>query len=163
MSESAAEERYAIERLKYRYMRYLDTKDWAGMAEVFTEDAVGEWSGGKIRKEGAASILEFFRESMDSPQFLSSHRVHQPEIDLHSDTEASAIWALEDTVVMREYGLLLQGAAFYEDDYRKVDGIWKISRTGYRRTFEYIVPTESLPGFRVTASFWDTGGQSLLV
>ena len=30
----------AIKRLKARYFRTMDTKDWAGMRQVFTEDVV---------------------------------------------------------------------------------------------------------------------------
>ena len=41
--------------------------------------------------------------------------------------------------------MLIQGAAFYEDTYvRTADG-WRISATGYRRSFEYLVPTSDLP------------------
>ena len=30
---------------------------------------------------------------------------------------------------------ILTGAAFYSDEYQKIDGEWKISRTGYERTY----------------------------
>ncbi len=158
-----SQDRYQIERLKYSYMRFLDTKDWTSMRSLLAEDAVGEWSGGKIHKVGREGIIAFFEESMSSERFLSSHRVHHPEIEFQSDTEATGIWALEDTVVMQDFGLLLQGAAFYRDEYRKVDGTWLFARTGYQRTFEYVIPMTSLDGFRVTASLWETGGQSQLV
>ena len=158
-----AAERYQIERLKYAYMRCLDTKLWDEMRTLFAPDAVGEWSGGKLHYEGVDAIMAFLTESMSSERFLSSHRVHHPEIDFISPTEAKGVWALEDTVVMEEWNLLLQGAAFYEDAYRKVDGRWLFARTGYRRTFEYVIPTTTIPGFRLTASLWGTDGQSQLV
>ena len=37
----------AIKRLKYRYMRCLDQKRWAELAECFTEDATTAYGGGK--------------------------------------------------------------------------------------------------------------------
>ena len=37
----------AIKRLKYKYMRCLDQKGWAELAECFTEDATTSYGGGK--------------------------------------------------------------------------------------------------------------------
>jgi hypothetical protein len=39
--------------------------------------------------------------------------------------------------------------------------VWKIAHTGYKRTFETIMPM-SKNGMSVTASWWTTGGQSAL-
>ena len=57
---------------------------------------------------------------------------------------------------------VLFGAAFYDDSFRKVDGRWLIERTAYRRSFEAMVPTASVPGFQLTASWWATDGRSSL-
>ena len=46
-----------IKRVKYRYMRAIDQKRWDDLAEVFTEDAVAEYSGGKYRYEGRDAIV----------------------------------------------------------------------------------------------------------
>lgn len=152
-----------IEELKYAYMRCLDTKEWGEMAELLTDDAVGEWSGGKLTRTGKPEILAFFHESMDSVEFLSAHHAHMPELKLLGPDAAIGTWALEDTVVMGEYSLLLHGSAIYHDEYRREDGRWKIARTGYKRTFEYIIPTNSISGYQLTASRWGTDGKSTLV
>lgn len=152
-----------IEQVKYAYMRLLDTKEFDGLTEVLTPDAVADWSGGKIHREGRQAIIDYLHETMSDHQFLSSHRVHHPEIHLIGPDSATGTWALEDTVVMGQYGLLLHGAAFYTDTYRRTDDGWRISHTGYRRTFEYIIPTAKVDGFRLTASWWGTDGQSELV
>ena len=88
-----------IKRLKYKYMRCLDQKKWDEMADCFTDDAVAEYSGGKYTYEGRDAILGFFRAAMGSTSFLSSHRVHHPEIDLTGPTTATGTWALEDVVI----------------------------------------------------------------
>src|SRR5436189_87501 len=74
-------------------------KRWDEMADCFTDDAVAEYSGGKYTYEGRDAILGFFRAAMGSTSFLSSHRVHQPEIDLTGAATATGIWALEDVVI----------------------------------------------------------------
>jgi bile-acid 7alpha-dehydratase len=152
----------AIKRLKYRYARCLDQKLWDDLAGCLTEDAVAEYSAGKYRQEGRDAIVTWISEAMGAESFLSSHRMHHPEIDLTGPDTARGTWALEDTVVETGYGITIQGAAFYEDEYRKVDGEWRIARTGYKRTYEELLPRASIEGLRLTASWWGTGGASEL-
>lgn len=150
-----------IKQVKYRYLRCLDTKDWDGLALVLTPDATASYSGGRYTYSGRDEIVAFVSRNMGREQFHSSHRAHHPEITLDGDT-ATATWALEDTVLDTEWGFLLFGAAFYEDTYVRTAEGWRISHTGYRRSFEATLPTASVPGFAVTASWWATGGQSSL-
>lgn len=151
-----------IKRLKYKYMRCLDQKLWDEMAETLADDAVASYSAGKYAFAGKAAILEFFRVSMGSPSFLSSHRVHHPEIDLTSATTATGVWALEDVVVDASRDFSLRGAAFYTDDYVKIDGRWLIQRTAYKRTYEEVWKRSVPAPQHLTASWFETGGQSQL-
>ena len=138
--------------------------DWSRdeIETCFTPDAIAEYSAGGYRFEGRDAIVDFLRRSMGSEQFLSSHRCHQPEIDLTSPTTATGVWALEDTVVHLDHDVTIQGAAFYADEYAAEGGTWRITRTGYRRTYEEIFPGSSIQGLRLTASWWATGGRSEL-
>jgi hypothetical protein len=151
-----------IKRLKYKYLRCLDQKLWDEMVECFTEDAVAEYSGGKYTYDGRQAILDFLRRSMGAESFHSSHRVHHPELELTSETTATGVWALEDVVVETKWEITIRGAAFYRDEYVKEQGRWRIRRTGYLRTYEEIQPRKDVPGLRLTASWWATGGRSEL-
>jgi hypothetical protein len=99
---------------------------------------------------------------MASEKFLSSHRCVHPEITLVDEQHATGIWAFDDTVVMMDYDIRLRGAGFYQDEYLRTDGGWRISHTGYRRTFEEVMPRASIEGLKLTASFWETDGRSTL-
>ena len=82
-----------------------------------------------------------------------------------SRNEATEKWRedLEDVVVDTQWNLTIRGAAFYEDEYRKGDdGVWRICRTGYKRTYEEIFPRGDFAGLKLTASWWGTGGRSEL-
>jgi hypothetical protein len=151
-----------IKRVKYAYLRCLDQKDWDGLEEVLAPDATASYSGGRYTYTGRDEIIGFISRNMGRQAFHSSHRVHHPEITLVDGDHATATWALEDTVLDTDWNFLLGGAAFYEDRYRKVDGEWRIEHTGYRRSFEYLLPTTGLEGFSVTASWWATDGRSQL-
>ena len=143
------EEIEAIKRLKYRYMRCIDQKLWKEMETCFTPDATSAYSGGKYAFQGRDAIMKFLTESMSRATFLSSHRVHQPEIELTSATTAIGSWALEDWVIDEQHGITIHGAAFYRDEYVKVGGEWKIRHTGYERTFEEMAPRKE-QGWRIT-------------
>jgi predicted GH43/DUF377 family glycosyl hydrolase len=71
---------------------------------------------------------------------MTLHQGHHPEITLLSDSEASGIWYLHDIVINLVDNTKLEGNGFYDDRYRKIDGEWKISHTGYRRTFDIKQP-----------------------
>ena len=150
-----------IKALKYKYLRCLDTKDWEGIAEVFTPDATAAYSGGAYSATGRDEIVGFLVRNMGSETFHSSHRCTHPEITVDGET-ASGTWALDDTVIDATLGILIQGAAFYSDTYVRVGDRWLISSTGYRRSFEYLVPLADLPNLTLTASWWATGGSSTL-
>ena len=100
-------------------------------------------------------------KNMSRDAFHTSHRVHHPEIEFLSPTEATGTWAMEDVNVDNELDFYLTGAGFYEDQYVKIDDAWKIQHTGYKRTFETIMPMAA-NRMALTASWWTTNGQSAL-
>ena len=144
----------AIKRLKYKYMRGVDEKLWDEVRETLAEDATCAYSGGKYAYDGRDAIMNFLVESMQRDTFLSSHRLHQPEIDITSETSATGIWALEDTVIDLQFEITLRGAAFYRDEYVKIDGQWLIKHTGYERTYEEIQSRKAVEGLALLDNRW---------
>jgi len=144
----------AIKRLKYKYLRCLDQKRWAELAECFTENATSAYSGGKFAFDGRDAILDFLSKAMGADSFISSHTVHHPEIELTSETTATGTWALQDVVIETNAQIVIRGAAFYRDEYVKVDGEWKILFTGYERTYEETYSRADIPSLRLTANCW---------
>ena len=64
-------------------------------------------------------------------------------------------------VIDTRFDMSIRGAAFYEDEYRKGDdGVWRISRTGYERTYEEMIPRKSIEGLTLTESRWQGKGGS---
>jgi hypothetical protein len=145
----------AIETLKYRYVRLIDTKGWDELETLLVPDATATYSDGKYSFEGRDAIMAFLRDAMASTNMLTSHKVHQPEIEIEGD-RASATWALDDVVVHLDYNMTIRGAAFYRDEYVKVDGEWKIKHTGYERIYEEMEPRREET--RITARRWPPAG-----
>ena len=151
----------AIKRLKYKYQRCLDTKRWDELRDCFTEDAQAAYSGGKFSFDGRDAIMKFLQGAMGAESFHSSHVVSQPEIDFIDERHATGCWCLQDYVIDTSFDMSLRGAAFYEDEYQKGDdGVWRISKTGYERTYEEMIPRKSIEGLMLTESRWQGKGGS---
>ncbi len=134
-----------IQRVKYRYLRALDTKHWDEFADTLTEDVIGDYGeslGEKHHFTDRESLVEFMRSSMPVG-LISEHRVTHPEIDVDGD-EAAGIWYLQDKIIVPEFDFMLIGAGFYRDRYRRTADGWKISVTGYDRTYDASFSTAAL-------------------
>lgn len=137
-----------IKRLKYAYLRCLDTKRWDELAATFTEDATAAYDSGRYSYTGRDAIMEFLRGALDNPKIVSMHHAHHPEIELIDSSNARGVWYLEDMVIFTEANMVIRGAAFYDDRYVKVGGRWLIRHTGYVRTFEEMLGRGDVQHFR---------------
>jgi hypothetical protein len=114
----------AIKQLKGRYFRTLDTKDWAGLRQVFTDDVVVDTtaSGGAV-VSGAEEFLPYLREVIGD--VVTVHHGHTPEIELTSATTATGVWAMED-MLRWPNGQEMHGYGHYHETYEKAGGAWSI-------------------------------------
>ena len=119
-----------IKKLKARYFRTMDTKDWQGLHDCFTEDLVADFRDAPgIYTQGRE---EYMRHLTDILQAASTvHHGHCPEIELIDASKATGIWAMEDRVKLP--GLSLQGWGHYHETYRKEHGQWRIATTRLSR------------------------------
>jgi hypothetical protein len=126
----------AIRRLKYAYFRTLDLKQFDQLGELLTEDATASYEDGRTTLEGRTAIVGWLIEALSSPDIVTEHHGHHPEIDLTSDTTATGNWYLQDRVIIPSADLEIGGTAFYTDRYAKTGEGWRIAHTGYMRVFE---------------------------
>lgn len=129
----------AIKRLKARYCRYLDTKEWDRWRTLFADDFRGDTTegGGRV-VVGADEFVAFVRGNVGKPSQPTAHQVHAPEIELTSPTAARAVWALQDVVRLAP-GIDLVGYGHYHETYEKADGQWQIKTLKLTRLREDIV------------------------
>lgn len=149
MTDFAAIE--SIKQVKYRYLRALDTKNWDEFATTLTEDVIADYgasAGAEHRFTDRASLVDFMRRSLPA-DMITEHRVNHPEITVAGPDAASGIWYLQDRVIMPAYDLMLIGAAFYHDRYRRTAEGWQISATGYQRTYDATMALSGIAGFKL--------------
>jgi len=121
----------AIRNLKARYFRTMDTKDWDGMRQVFTDDVVVDTtaSGGNVIA-GADEFVDFLKATLD--EVVTVHHGHMPEIELTSPTTATGVWALNDILVWPD-GMRMDGYGHYHEVYERGDEGWLIKSTTLTR------------------------------
>ena len=118
----------AIKQLKARYFRTMDTKDWDGMREVFTEDVVIDTtaSGGNVTT-GAAEFVAFLRATLVDT--VTVHHGHMPEITITGTDTATGVWAMFDYLEFpTDPPSGFRGFGHYEEEYVREDGAWLIKR-----------------------------------
>ena len=121
----------AIKALKARYFRFLDTKQWAAWRDLFTDDA--RFEGTSRLFAGPDDFCAATAAWLDDA--VTVHQGFMPEITIEGDDEASGVWAMADLVqfdtVIAEgayAGMIgFQGYGHYREQYRRVDGAWKIA------------------------------------
>ena len=133
-------------RLKYRYLRTLDSKKWEEFEDCFVPEATGDYNG--LVFDDRASLVSYMRDNLGEG-LLTLHQAHHPEIDIDGDT-ATGHWYLQDKVIVEAFKFMLEGAAFYEDRCVRTSDGWRIAHTGYRRTFELSYSLDQLEGHRLT-------------
>jgi uncharacterized protein (TIGR02246 family) len=123
----------AIRLLKARYFRTMDTKDWDGMRQVFTDDVVidtTDSSGAVV--SGADEFMTFLQGVLNGA--VTIHQGHMPEIELTSESTATGIWALNDIVIWPN-GMRLDGYGHYHETYEKNAGRWRIKSSRLTRLY----------------------------
>lgn len=116
----------AVKKLKARYCNAADAGDKDLFLGCFTSDAT--WDGGESfgRYEGRDAIRGLF-ESLPKVISFAVHYVMNPQIEVDGD-RATGRWYLLEPCTMLEGGeQAVLGSAFYDEEYVKEGGEWKIA------------------------------------
>lgn len=124
----------AIRTLRIKYAHLLDTNRIDALANLFTTDALciagrGQWCG---RGEIHAGLAEAFNayDQHRHGSYPFHHAITNHWVELIDTTTAQGRCYLLDLATTGELNgnpWILLGS--YADEYRKIDGIWYISRT----------------------------------
>jgi hypothetical protein len=152
----------AIKRLKYRYFRTLDLKSWEEFGDCLAEDVRATYGtqamGEQLHYESRAAVVEFMSANL-GPGVITMHVANHPELEVEGDT-ASGSWGFEDTVIVPDFKIIIRGAGYYHDTYRREatsdgGGVWRIASTDYDRVYEAMTSLEDTPSFKLIANRWD--------
>lgn len=127
----------AIKQVKYAYFRCVDTANLEELGTLFHEDVTVHFRGGHYewKLQGREEYVTNIGKSFSS-EAVGQHNAHHPEIQILSETEATALWYLADNMWILNHNVKTHGTALYWDRYLKVDGKWLIKETNYERIYE---------------------------
>ena len=138
-----------IKKLKARYFRTMDTKDWDGLGTVFAPESVFDFGEATIDPidnpddegpapvEGGEAIVAAIRDALSNVN--SVHQGHMPEIEITSEKTAKAVWPMEDVLRPISVGELAEpfrpfkGYGHYHETYVCLDGTWRIKTSKLTR------------------------------
>ena len=113
----------AIKQLKARYCEICDDMHNPDrINSLFAKDGI--WEGVDFGKaQGHDAIRELFVDFQKMFSF-SQHNIMNPIIDIDSE-RATGIWYLMGPWTHTDNGKEIWMTARYDDDYVKIDGVWK--------------------------------------
>ena len=128
-----------LRTLKARYFACVDTRDWAGLRSLFTDDCAFE-SEFMSSVGNADSFVEMIKALILPGR--SVHLGHSPLLTIEDDVTASGTWAMYDRVELdasvERSGW--EGCGHYVERYAKVKGHWRISAWRLDRTTLHRLP-----------------------
>lgn len=124
-----------IQRLKSRYLNACDRQDPEAVRNCFAEGEVDI----DMAYFGHCSNRDEFVDGIFVPRgchdhVLDMHQCTNPEIEWIDETQARGTWSLSYRNINTQDRTVTLLSALYHDEYRKIEGQWKISRsrTEYR-------------------------------
>ncbi|MEJ1962052.1 MAG: nuclear transport factor 2 family protein [Gammaproteobacteria bacterium] len=135
----------AVKRLQYTYGHYLGSGLWSDAADLFTDNAVGEFvSGGGVDTQsvtGKANLRKLFMKQAGrtgpglAAGQLNEHLLLQPIVTLGADGK-SAKGAWHEVAMLGQFGTSASWlGGIYENEYVLEKGVWKISRLRFFRQY----------------------------
>jgi hypothetical protein len=123
----------AIKSLKARYWHCCDNKDVEGVRDCFLEGPV------EIHYEGPVGLVhhrdglyEVFKNVGCQAHIVEMHHGGPPNIEVHGADDASARWGLVYHLMNTESRTLSVVGGYYDDEYKRADGRWWISKAYFR-------------------------------
>ena len=125
----------AIRQLKARYLNACDQQDPEAVRACFAEGEVIIDMSYFGRCENRDEFVDgIFVPRGCHDHVLDMHHCANPEIEIIDAENATGVWSLNYRNINTQDQTVTMLSALYHDEYRKVDGQWKVSRsrTEYR-------------------------------
>ena len=119
----------AIRQLKARYFFCCDQKDPEGMRDCFAAGPVTIDYGAIGCFDNRDELVAVFTQMGCHDHIVEMHHGVNPAITIVDADLATGIWGLHYQQIDTLKQTITQLGAHYHDEYRRIDGEWKISAT----------------------------------
>jgi SnoaL-like domain len=120
-----------IRKLKARYFRYMDTKQFDRLEELFAPDMQVLTPSGAVYVDSGPGFAASLKHSLEHS--VSVHQGFMGEIEILDEQNATGIWAMQDVIEWQDRHPTqgwksIVGRGHYHETYRKIDGAWRIAK-----------------------------------
>lgn len=123
----------AIKRLKASYWYACDQKDVEAVRDCFADGPVEIHYDGPVgRVEHRDALYEVFKDVACHTNIVEIHHGGSPQIDVVDADHAIGIWGLVYHLMDTDKHTRSVVGGYYHDEYRRIDGQWKITRTRFK-------------------------------
>lgn len=149
-SQAALADRAAIADVLHAYAHRVDTRDWEGLRELFTPEAVLDYRAATGPRGGRDEVLGWVAAMLDAAVLVSQHLVGNFRIAVSGDTATAALELFNPMLVPsdgeRPSLFLLSG--HYEDLFVRTPEGWRIAERVHTTTWSAgpLPATLSVPG-----------------
>lgn len=119
----------AIRLLKHRYLNACDLKDVEAIRNCFASGEIYIDYGPVGVFTDRNRFVDFYREAACHEYVIDLHHGSNPEIEILDDYRARGRWALYYFNINAQSGAKRQLGGFYQDEYHRINGVWKIIAT----------------------------------
>lgn len=117
-----------IRKLRARFARALDLKEWTVLRGCLTDDCHFDCTQEEGVTEpwlGGDAIVENISCSFATA--VTVHHAHTAEIEIEGDASATGLWAMQDLLKFPGTPTInIVGYGHYHERYRKEDQVWRI-------------------------------------
>jgi|SRR5215217_5495618 len=135
-------ERVLIRETLEKYLGSLDDKDWDGIADCFTEDAVAHYNNEPETLHGGVGVAEWLHRMVAYD--ATDHSLSNARIKVDGETaEAHSIVMATLHQGTEGIGRVQVRGIDYQDKLVKINGEWKIRERLHRPTMQYDALSQS--------------------
>lgn len=117
------ETREQLKELRAKYCYHVDEQNWEPFYELFVPDPTLDFGGMGVY-EGQEGLERFAAEFVEAQLESSAHMLSNPILEIDGN-EATGRWYVESPLTFADgSGAWRQG--WYRDEYRRLDGEWRI-------------------------------------
>ncbi|MBR9911381.1 MAG: nuclear transport factor 2 family protein [Gammaproteobacteria bacterium] len=121
----------AIKQLKARWWFACDVRDTGDMRSCYHEPDFLIDFGFIGQYRNMEEFIRVFEELACHPSHIDMHHGMSPEIQLTGEASAKGRWRMQFQLLETEKKMVQMMHGYYDDEYVKVDGEWKISVSRY--------------------------------
>jgi hypothetical protein len=127
----ALEDIEAIRKLKARYFHCCDNKDPVGVRSCFVDGKMLIDYGAVGCFDNADAMVKVFTDVGCHEHMVEMHHGANAQIDIVDASNARGRWSMHYFLIDTRSKVLTQLGGQYDDEYRKINGEWKVARTRF--------------------------------